>query len=285
MKGGPMHRRVPFCLPHRGQAMVEFIVAGIFVLVPLFLAISIFGKFINVQHIAEAAARYGAWERTVWYEASPESGKFDQYNQPNRKSADEIRNEIGVRVLNDRSSETVVKAGDKGTSSFANGLDPMFRDMAGTAYMTDYSQLSSVQAIAAPEKKIAGTALEFLRDVPMFKQLVPAVPQDTLVTATIRFTDVAKSSEAYKRLWPDAAWSGLNFEAKSGILSNTWAANSSSGTKVMVAHMVPAAREGQAVKEQLTGNKGVILMWDPMAGAGIEVGRIAVDEVPPDRLK
>jgi hypothetical protein len=265
--------------------MVEFIVAGTFVLVPLFLAISIFGKSINVQHTAEVAARYGAWERTVWYEASPESGQFDRHNGPNRKSADEIRNEIGVRVLNDRSSETVVNAGDRGTSSFAKELDPMFQDMAGTAYMTDYSQLSSAQASVAPERQIAGTALDFLRGVPMFERFLPAVPQDNLATATIRFASVAKSSEAYKRLWPDAAWTGLDFEARSGILSNTWAANSSVGTKDMVADIVPAARDGRAVREQLTANQGAILLWDPMAGAGVEVGRIADDEVPPDRLK
>lgn len=280
-----MLRQAQFRREQHGQAMVEFIVAGMFVLVPLFLAISVFGKFVNVQHAADMAARYGAWERTVWYEASPESDKFDQHNQPNRKTADEIRNEIGVRVLNDRSSETVVKAGDRGTSSFANGLDPMLRDMAGTAYMTEYSQLSSAQTTEAPEKKIADTALEFLRDVPMFRDLVPAVPQDTLATATIRFADVAKSSEAYKRLWPDAAWAGLNFEAKSGILSNTWAANSSVGTKSMVADIVPAARPNEPVNSALTAVKVGILPWDPEASRLIDIGRIAPDEVPPDRLK
>jgi len=50
-----------------GQAMTEMVIAASFVLVPLFLLIPWLGKYIDLQHSAIQAARYEAWEYTVWY--------------------------------------------------------------------------------------------------------------------------------------------------------------------------------------------------------------------------
>ncbi len=49
----------------RGQAMTEMLVASAFVVVPLFLIIPTFGKYVDMKHAAVSAARYSAWERTV----------------------------------------------------------------------------------------------------------------------------------------------------------------------------------------------------------------------------
>jgi hypothetical protein len=51
----------------RGQAMTELLVAASFVLVPLLLLIPLLGKYIDIRHAAIQAARYEAWEYTVWY--------------------------------------------------------------------------------------------------------------------------------------------------------------------------------------------------------------------------
>jgi len=50
-----------------GQAMTEVLVAASFILVPLFLIIPAFGKFIDMRQATIQAARYQAWEYTVWY--------------------------------------------------------------------------------------------------------------------------------------------------------------------------------------------------------------------------
>lgn len=68
-----------------GQAVAEFLVAAVLLLVPMFLAVAALGKFVDVQHVATMAARYGAWERTVWYDAS--GTDFNGINGPNQKSA------------------------------------------------------------------------------------------------------------------------------------------------------------------------------------------------------
>jgi hypothetical protein len=49
-----------------GQAATEFVVAAVFLLVPLFLIIPLLGKYIDIKHAAIQQARYEAWEYTVW---------------------------------------------------------------------------------------------------------------------------------------------------------------------------------------------------------------------------
>jgi hypothetical protein len=56
-----------------GQAMTEMVIAASFLLVPLFLLIPWLGKFIDLHQSAIQAARYEAWEYTVWYENANEA--------------------------------------------------------------------------------------------------------------------------------------------------------------------------------------------------------------------
>ena len=58
---------------HSGQAMTEMVIAASFVLVPLFLLIPWLGKYIDLHQSAIQAARYEAWEYTVWYENANEA--------------------------------------------------------------------------------------------------------------------------------------------------------------------------------------------------------------------
>ncbi|MDP2368230.1 TadE family protein [Rhodoferax sp.] len=258
-----------------GQAMVEFVVVAMFFLVPMFLAITVLGKFVDVQHTTDMAARYGAWERTVWYEDS--GSDFNKHNAPNTKSSDEIRNEIAARLLNDRSSSgTVIKAADKSATGFVNGLDPMWRDPSGTVYLTDYAQLATAVKTEGSAKGIAGT---------IASGAMGALPKDSLAVATVGFKTLAQSSGTYQRLWVVPEWKGLDFAATGAVLSNTWAANASDGTLNMVAPLVPL--RGGVLKGALKGYAGLMDTWDGNGAESkrLEIGKIAVDEVPADRLK
>ena len=51
-----------------GQAMTEFNITAMFLLVPLFLIIPLIGKYIDIRHSSVQTARTAAWERTVWFE-------------------------------------------------------------------------------------------------------------------------------------------------------------------------------------------------------------------------
>ena len=51
----------------QGQAMTETLITASTILVPLLLLIPLFGKYIDIKHSTIQAARYEAWEYTVWY--------------------------------------------------------------------------------------------------------------------------------------------------------------------------------------------------------------------------
>lgn len=98
----------------RGQAMTEVAITATFILVPLFLIIPAFGKFIDMRHASIQAARYQAWEYTVWYAedcerqvftfnvADPEEcpmGGFEAHNSLPFKDRADTRREAIVRFL------------------------------------------------------------------------------------------------------------------------------------------------------------------------------------------
>ena len=89
--------------------MIELLIAAGFVLVPLFLAIPLLGKYLDLRASAVQTARYAAWERTVWYggDAASSLGWFGVSRRwhANEKSDDQIRSEIAVRLLSDTSPE------------------------------------------------------------------------------------------------------------------------------------------------------------------------------------
>lgn len=283
------------CLPNRsrnqgGQALVEVIVVALFFLVPLFLAIVALGKFSDVQHTTNMAARYTAWERTVWYEAG--GGQFNDVNAPNRKSAAQIRSEIAARLFNDRSTTTSVIADtDRNASGFVNGTDPMWRDNDGVAFMGDFHQASAGVTQARPQTDVAGAAFGLVDALPLPSNVVgtlaPPLPSDTMASATVSLREMARASQAYQRLWPRAgvwgdAWAGLDFTATGGIVSNTWGANGSTGTRDMVALSVPTAQGlGKLVGSTVNA---AILTWDPLMPK-VDMGRIDPDVVPGDRLR
>ena len=272
-----------------GQAMVEFLVAALFFLLPLFLAIVVLAKFSDVQHTTQMAARYSAWERTVWYDDS--GTKFDTINGSNQKTAAEIGHEIGVRIINDRSqATTVIKNTDRAATSFANGIDPMWRDNANVAYMDRYDQQTSAVTRTGLSTDLTSKAVETLGalSIPgVTGSMVPPVPRDTFAVADVSFKEIAKSSTAYQRLWPRdgvwaGPWNGLDFSATGAILSNTWYANGSESTKAMVQETVPMAQK----MGEYAGDAALLFMqgWAQPAPKA-ELGKVAPDVIPGDRLR
>ncbi len=66
----------PYRSSSRGQAMTELLVAASAILIPLFLIVPAFGKLIDMRHATIQAARYQAWEYTVWYAENCERTVF-----------------------------------------------------------------------------------------------------------------------------------------------------------------------------------------------------------------
>lgn len=272
-----------------GQAMVEFLVAALFFLLPLFLAIAVLGKFSDVQHTTQMAGRYAAWERTVWYDDT--GSRFDTLNGPNRKSDADIGHEIGVRLINDHSqAKTVIRNTDRNATTFANGIDPMWHDNAHTAYLQRYEQQDQALSRETPGTDLAGKAVSTIGNFSaagFTGSMVPPLPSDNLAVATVSFRQIAKDSAAYQRLWPRdsvwrSPWNGVDFSSTAAILSNTWSANGSGATRAMVGESVPMSKGLGDVLG--TVEMGLMHTWE-LTPPKAEFGKIAPDVVPGDRLR
>lgn len=92
---------------YSGQAMTETVIAMSFVLIPLFLLIPLLGKYIDIQHTTIQAARYEAWEYTVWYRKNTEKPSGVKYRNSNSsiplptKSFTQLQNESRQRFFSE----------------------------------------------------------------------------------------------------------------------------------------------------------------------------------------
>ena len=85
-----------------GQSMVEFIIAAATVLIPLFMIMPLLGKYSDINMTAPQAARYMAWERTVWHDSDETlSNGLDEslVTQFPKKGAFELRQEVPTRFF------------------------------------------------------------------------------------------------------------------------------------------------------------------------------------------
>jgi len=107
-----------------GQALAEFNVAAVFVLVPVFLVIPLVAKYIDVRHTAVQSARYTAWERTVWFEPSTTPKASDA---PFRSQA-QIERAADARILG--MGGRPVTQNDWGRDITDGELNPYWKDPA-----------------------------------------------------------------------------------------------------------------------------------------------------------
>ena len=87
--------------------MTEFVISATYVLIPLFIAVPMLAKYIDIKQAAVQAARYEAWEYTVWYEddAMEDHDILDNYSSgiagylSPEKPLDSVRNESQRRIM------------------------------------------------------------------------------------------------------------------------------------------------------------------------------------------
>jgi len=93
-----------------GQAMTETVITASTVLVPIFLLIPLIGKYIDIKQTTIQAARYEAWEYTVWYGTNqtqtfttPSGERPFGYNATGQpvKIRTEVQNESRKRFFSD----------------------------------------------------------------------------------------------------------------------------------------------------------------------------------------
>lgn len=113
----------------RGQAATEFLIAAVYVLVPLFLFIPLVGKYIDVKQAVIQQARFEAWEYTAWFMHKPIMD-IPKHNTGMRSAVrpwKETRKAGALIFFSD------ITASDYGTGNVtgAIGINPLWRDHRG----------------------------------------------------------------------------------------------------------------------------------------------------------
>lgn len=270
----------------RGQAMVELIIVASLVLVPLFLAIPLLGKYLDIRSTAVQTARYAAWERTVWYggDAASSLGWFGASNQwqANAKTDDQIRRELGVRQLSETTN--AFSNSDRSASNFQGSSKTLWQDRSGSKLLANYSDIqNTVSSAQAP-----GTMNLILDPIANFASTLGPFTLEMDGQYTAKVTIKVKDFDTDHFL---TKTSTKNFSEFNVLLANGWSADGPDGddktsTKQQVKGLVPfsiftATIAGVPVMDFIQTAVSVFL---PEASK-LELGKIEPNNVPPDRLK
>lgn len=268
--------------------MVELLIAAGFVLIPLFLAIPLLGKYLDVRAAAVQTSRYAAWERTVWFGGAAASDLgwlgVKRSWQANEKSDDQIRREIGVRHLSETGVNDAFSNSDRNAGNFKVDSKMLWKDRKGQALLANYNDVqNTVGNNLAP-----GTLNKVLKPIAdLASTLGPFVLEmngEYAASVTIKIKDIdfdhflAKNSTA-------------NFSETNVLLANGWSANgpddsAATSVKQQVKGLAPtsilaAEIEGVKIMDYVLGAMSIFL---PEASK-LEPGKIEPDIVPADRLK
>jgi hypothetical protein len=280
-----------------GQAMVELVIAAGFVLVPLFLAIPLIGKYLDMRSAAVQASRYAAWERTVWYGGSAASSigwtaATSNSWQANAKTDQQIRNEIGVRHLSETANLTystgvdqgAFTSADRSAGNYKNGSKALWQDRQSQQMLVDYDDLQNsigngdapgtLNKILKPIAEVAATLGPFTLEM---KGLYSA-------SVSMQVRDIDYDHFLLKN-------STSSFSETNVLVANGWNAGG------------PVATDKTSVTQQVKGLVPTTLFDTEVAGINVvevlqtvlsvflpeisklDLGKIDPDAVPPDRVK
>lgn len=263
----PAYGHRPALRTQHGQAMVETVIVVGNVLLVAFWALNVVGHLSDVRDRTQAAARYAAWERTVYFDDIRWAPK---YGNAVTKSDATVRSEIAQRVLG---RGTKIDSADGTRNQLTSSEEPMWRDIQGNAILKKYDDLQLSHS-AAGTGTAADTALDALGSLNGIGAGFD-LPTKNQQSANVSLR-VAGDSTSLAALWPN--WAGVTFRATHVLLTNTWAADGSNNAKSVIAGAVPTA-------------KGAVLAYalDGLVPAAIDIrnldlGRIEPDVVPADRL-
>lgn len=242
-------RRSPRRAPQRGQATTEFVVIAL-VLVPLFIAVPLVGKYIDLMQATESASRYVAFEATVRNSSS--SWK------PDAELATEVRRRFFSN--SDAPVKTNEVAGD-----FTAHRNPVWSDRTGKAFIEKFQDGVGVATGVANKNAIAAT-------VPFRSAL--GLSDDNLFTARVTSTPLKLAD--FKPF--DTA--DMKTTRTTVILADAWTARNPTSIRDKI--------EGSALIYPLGAAKPIVdfigmlpaTVFDPP----LVVGNFDWDIVPCDRL-
>ncbi|HET7315254.1 hypothetical protein [Salinisphaera sp.] len=260
-----------------GQALTEFIVVGVFVLLPLFLLIPIVAQLISQNQAVEIGARYAAWERTAW-------------NQPGgdgpTKSDARIAREIDTRIFarDDQPivSEAEVTAELDPFSRRVNGdNEALIQKHSGTdTYAAVHTTQSAPSAILSPIvtglsgliNGVAGALGGHSAGLDLNQQGLYAVDVSVPLTDLTDIFDL-----------PGVDLSSLQLSAHDALLTETWAARGTEDAQDKIRGLMPITLLNSPVIETARSKLSVLPIAKELEPGCLDFGRVELGPVPHGR--
>ena len=251
MKSSLARRRAP-CRCCQGQSIVEFLVLAI-VLVPLFLTLPLLGKYLDLAHSTEQAARYAAFETTVFGPAVP------------ARTDASLAAEIRQRFFSTPDAPIRTGASVSDTPAHRN---PLWSDHRGQPLIDRFAEQIGVhlerRRNAAPTSAPLAAAAGF------------GLPTETEYTArvTVKPRDIAALA-GFDTL-------GLQISRHQVVLSGPWSAPNADEVARRIEQ--GGAQVHPIAPLKLIGDTVGTVLPQLMLDDAIAVGRVRADIVPCDRL-
>ncbi|MBX3664030.1 MAG: hypothetical protein KF804_16395 [Burkholderiales bacterium] len=239
-----------------GQALTEFVIGAVLFLIPLFLIIPLLGKYADMKASTIQAARYNAWERTVWYgQTASSSGDWEG----NDKNESTIKSEMDAKFLNSN----------------------LWHDRTGTAMLGGSANSITNNDTPGTANTILGFAVSVANAVGPFTLEMKGLYEGT-ATVTVANTASVISEVLGSGAGADPARLNLSISDKNVILANGWGANGAAHVKKQVQGLTPTSILSNPVLDAV---RWILVPFTPeLVPTVLELGKIEVDQVPPDRL-
>lgn len=268
-----------------GQALVEFTIAAATVLLPLFLIIPLLGKYFDIKASAIQAARYAAWERTVWF------GSTDW--TAGAKTDLQIQREVQQRFFSDTATAKLQSTQGNMTGwGGTAGVKPLWRDRGGNPMLANYD---SDVTNASPRSQTPGTMDAILTPVVNVVNVVDSIlgskfelDMKSLYTSTVNVRTVA--TLPIRNVMNNASTSSGTpaFGMTNVLVANGWSANGPDNVKKQVEGLTPTSvsqRDPLQTILNIAQYVFTVIAPELMPDWLKFGGEIQPDVVPDDRIK
>lgn len=207
-----------------GQALVETLIAALFVLVPIFLLYPLLGKYIDLKAQTLQAARYAAFERTA----------FSASGQRDGASVTQASNTTigGYTALRFFGAPTAA-LNSEAPQATDYTVNPLWVDQAGHALLPRYSDIQTTLT-NAKSPDVADSALQtLLQPTHALSEGGPTLDFQGLVTAAVQATAAPVTYP------PPLNTLTLRFTASDTVLTDAWSAAGPSAMLTQIQSALP----------------------------------------------
>jgi hypothetical protein len=245
----------------RGQAVASFLIASVFLLVPISLGINYLAKIGDARHKTHEAARYALWERTAWHRGG--SGY-------NIKTDTEINNEITSRIYG-KAGIPINSLADKSSADRESELDANLYlwGEERNSVLKEYSE-SKVTELNIRNASASGG---FSAAIGLAGDLLELDSRGFhVVEVSVNFNKAKLLDKQLSAFLPDG--NNIHLKSKSSMLIGSWSAYNQAAIEDHV--------DGTLLTSRIADVPGFDVLRSSIAAFHPEIGRLDLGIIQPD---